>query len=418
MYSRFTPSPKRTFGFEDDPYTSGASEPIIPSFEAQPAGMPLQSQNLLMNQKGPLNPMQNPFEPGGANPRPTFNPEARDIANTLPGPDYREPTASVAPKPGVLDRYNEIIQNRPQRKALEDMINNAPKREDYKPGAFDRIAASLGGFSAGFRDPGKGVAVARDIRDNKYNQAESTYQDKLKNVGALAGMESEDIQQRLKGFDLERGEERDTRDFKQKQDEFNANQKHREDTLKAQGWDFYTDETTGKRIGENSVTGERKELGKIAESREEKTKREADVAAALAKSHESIANIGAQSRNYGADVRAKTAAGKLAAAARQLKPGDVNQKAYNDAADILTLNDIDDNDTDKVYYVDENTNRIIVQPNKEPGKYFGSGDSPAVRKAKEELRAKLGETYKSGMGNEGNKPSAAGGKTIDNWVVR
>jgi len=417
MYSRFAPSPKRTFGFEDDPYTSGASEPIIPSFDEQPAGMPLQSQNLLMNQRGPLNPMQNPFEPGGTNPRPTFNPEARDIANTLPGPDYREPTAPVA-KAGVLDRYNEIIKNRPQRTALEELVNNAPKREDYKPGAFDRIAASLGGFSAGFRDPGKGVAVARDIRDNKYNQAESTYQDKLKNVGALAGMESEDIQQRLKGFDLERAEERDTRDFGQKQVEFNANQKYREDTLKAQGWDFYTDETTGKRMGYNSVTKETKELGQITETLAEKNKRATDEAAAERTNRKDIANIGAQSRNYGADVRAKTAAGKLAAAARQLKPGDVNQKAYNDAADILTLNDIDDNDTDKVYYVDENTNRIIVQPNKEPGKYFGSGDSPAVRKAKEELRAKLGETYKSGMGNEGNKPSAAGGKTIDNWVVR
>jgi hypothetical protein len=353
----------------------------------------------------------------------TFNKPSFDPSVVAQGSLPQTPEVASA-RSSIMDEYNRLLADRPERARLREMMESAPQRKDYKVDKLSRIGAILGGAAAGFRDPSKGVELAQSIIDRPYNEAMQTYQDKLRNVGALAGMEGEDVRSRIEGLQIGRKEQTDERDFGQKQAEFNANQKYREDSLKAQGWDFYTDERTGKRIGENSVTGERKELGLIAETREEKTKREADVAKALAGSHERIAQIGATSRENVADKKAASASANLRARAQLLKPGDVNIKASNDLAALADIYELSVADMEKYVDVDEATNRIFVNDDR-TGKAFRN-DSERDLEIKAAMRQVLARTYGGGGGggaakDDMSKPSAshapAGGKVIGGWVI-
>jgi Tfp pilus assembly major pilin PilA len=255
----------------DDLVQRGIAPPPEP-IGTHPANAPLAMQNLLQRQQSPLSPQTSPFGPGGMLPRPTFDPSSVQ-QQELPS-QGTNPTVS---KPSVLDEYNKIIGARPDRTKLREMMEGAPRREDFKPNKLTRLGATLGGISAGFRDPSKGVELAQSMLDRPYNEASAEYDKKLRNVSALAGMESEDVQQRLQGFNLQRSDEKDTRDFDLRKQEFDAKMEE----FKERGWVKGTDENTGEVVYTNHrFPGQAIRGPKLNESIKEKTDREAKIAKA------------------------------------------------------------------------------------------------------------------------------------------
>lgn len=61
----------------------------------------------------------------------------------------------------------------PNNKAYGEFLNKGvPNRDDYKPGKLNRLAAILGGASAGYKQgPAMGAKFANDMLDSKYNEA-------------------------------------------------------------------------------------------------------------------------------------------------------------------------------------------------------------------------------------------------------
>lgn len=335
--------------------------------------------------------------------RPTFDPNSFSIAD-LPTP---EPPA----KPSFLDQYNAISGNRPQRDAFRQLVENAPTREQFQPNKMTRLGAILGGVSAGWKNPAAGVELAQSTLDRPFNEAQAEYDRKLKNVAGLAGMESEDIQQRLKGLDIEREEqryergerraeerdrradERDTRDYGLRVREFDARMGELED----KDWEKFTDEKTGEIGWTNRKTQQTIRGPKVNETLAESRAREDEIAATKQKGAEAIARIGATSRENVANIRASAseAAARYRAIASQMKPDDINKKAYNDMADIALIFGVGEDEINKHTSIDDTTGRISVNPNRTEGSIWRSADDANVIKLKDALRAKLHETYGS-----------------------
>jgi hypothetical protein len=78
-----------------------------------------------------------------------------------------------------------------------------PQRHDYDLGKWGKVGAALAGFGAGYQDPAKGVAVATGLRDAPYKRALTDYDNKLKNLGEVAGFEQDDRKNRMAGLKLE-----------------------------------------------------------------------------------------------------------------------------------------------------------------------------------------------------------------------
>jgi len=315
-YERFSLGRNRNlFGEENEPMVPQVPPPI----GTQPTNAPMQRDNFLLRQ-GPLNPVQSPFGPNGPAQRPTFDPTIAQI-----GGEELPPNAPPNPmsRPSILDEYDRIIGNRPERDELKRLMGSAPTREQFKPNKMTRLGATLGGIAAGFRDPSKGVELAQSTLDRPFNEAQAEYDKKLRNVAGLAGMETEDVQQRLAG--AREGEQlsRSDREFKQRQDEFTAEQKHRENALRAQGWHTYVDTKSGRLMAVHPDTNEQRDLGPsglTAKELEDQKAREAK------KEHEykigEIKEAGAQSQataKVGADSRVEISKDRLAAQTSRLQ---------------------------------------------------------------------------------------------------
>lgn len=126
--------------------------------------------------------------------------------NQLP----QTPKTSV---PTLSDKIREAMANRPQRTELESLIKNEPKREDYQPNKMTRLGAILGGISAGFKDPTKGVELAQSMRDRPYSEAMDAYERRMKNVSALAGLEGQDLNNTILGITSDEDARRSDRTF-------------------------------------------------------------------------------------------------------------------------------------------------------------------------------------------------------------
>jgi len=171
---------------------------------------------------------------------------------------------SQTPKPlSITDKINEILANRPDREALRAGMQNAPKREDYKPNKLSRIGAILAGASTGFRNPAAGVEVAQNIIDRPFNEANATYDKHLRDLGVLAGMEGEDVRTKISGVGMQ-----EDSDWKSKT--FNENVRQHEQgydldkkKFTQSGWYDVKNNVTGKMERRNSVSGEVQDIGKV-----------------------------------------------------------------------------------------------------------------------------------------------------------
>jgi hypothetical protein len=132
-----------------------------------------------------------------------------------PSPTFQEPSIDQRamedefPTPKTPESENEKWMKEALRlsgtkgsatMSYENMLKNRPRQEDYQPSGLTRAGAALSGFAAGMRDPGEGVRVARDIRDEPYNRARAEYGQDLGATGELANLERQDTSEKLKAL--------------------------------------------------------------------------------------------------------------------------------------------------------------------------------------------------------------------------
>lgn len=234
-------------------------------------------------------------------------------------PQFEIPQVTPAPQtPSVLDRMRAL--KNPQMDELAALLQSGgPKREDFKPGAMDRIAAALVGASAGFDNPIAGYKASREIMDEPYNKAYGDYETKLKTVGSLANLKEGELDRQMKMLDTEQRLTENDRTFEMRVKEFEARMKE----LEEKDWDVDTSDITGKKTWSNRKTGQVIEGPQLGESRKERTDREAAIAKALAEARKAEVDTRAEAQKSIADAnnaaKKEIAANKLSAASERLK---------------------------------------------------------------------------------------------------
>lgn len=103
----------------------------------------------------------------------------------------RLPTPEPVEEPSLQQNLARSYQRKrgPASSAYEQWLNNAPDREDYKPGTLDRIGAILSGGAAGWQRPGMGHVVADDILSSKYRRAQEDWSTKGSGLKDAYGLE-------------------------------------------------------------------------------------------------------------------------------------------------------------------------------------------------------------------------------------
>lgn len=90
-------------------------------------------------------------------------------------------------------RLQQAALNTPAMNAYQRYVANPPNPANYQPGKLGRLAATLGGFAAGWQDPARGVNLARNILDEPYQQALLQYQQRGKGLEQSALAEERGI---------------------------------------------------------------------------------------------------------------------------------------------------------------------------------------------------------------------------------
>jgi len=104
----------------------------------------------------------------------------------------------------IINRYRkELGGEQPALSKYRQAIQNTPQQQDYDLGKWGKIGAALSGFGAGYQDPAKGIAVARELREAPWQRALKQHETDIDNLGTEAEFEQKDRAARMKGLDLE-----------------------------------------------------------------------------------------------------------------------------------------------------------------------------------------------------------------------
>ena len=118
---------------------------------------------------------------------------ASDPANIQVEPSDIE-SANQDPTFDEIYRSMANVESGPKAKAYADYVAKVPTREMNQPGKMDKLAAILGGASEGyFGGAGRGIGLARNILDNKYNEAIQSYKLQEPGMRAAASQEESDF---------------------------------------------------------------------------------------------------------------------------------------------------------------------------------------------------------------------------------
>jgi len=123
-----------------------------------------------------------------------------DDVNSASDPADVEISSGTEEDPTFEEIYRNIanVESGPKAKAYSDYVTNVPTREMNKPGRLDRLAAILGGASEGyFGGAGRGINLAHNILDNRYNQAIEDYKVREPGMRAAAAQEESDLGKRV-----------------------------------------------------------------------------------------------------------------------------------------------------------------------------------------------------------------------------
>ena len=123
------------------------------------------------------------------------------------------PTAQMQPdpvsQPAQVENPDDIYMRRfkemtdtsgPAQEEYRKFIDTMPQREDYRPGKMRSFAAALAGGAAGFKDPGKGIAIAEHLRDQPYESAIQDFSLKAKGKQEAAQEERQSLTARRQLF--------------------------------------------------------------------------------------------------------------------------------------------------------------------------------------------------------------------------
>lgn len=121
-------------------------------------------------------------------PTPTFN---TPIVNTKSGV-----SEDTTPETDDDQFYKELMRMRqkegPAMSAYKTTLAAVPQQDDYRPSVMTRIAAGLGGFSEGLRDPARGIQTAMETNRSPYMNAMQDWTTKAKSQSEGAKIESDE----------------------------------------------------------------------------------------------------------------------------------------------------------------------------------------------------------------------------------
>ena len=121
-------------------------------------------------------------------------------ARMQPDTSY-QPAQSENPDDIYMRRFKEMTDTSgPAQEEYRKFIDTMPQREDYQPGKMRSFAAALAGGAAGFKDPGKGIAIAEHLRDQPYESAIQDFSLKAKGKQEAAQEERQSLTARRQLF--------------------------------------------------------------------------------------------------------------------------------------------------------------------------------------------------------------------------
>lgn len=125
-----------------------------------------------------------------------FAPTARMQPDTV-----SQPAQAENPDDTYMRRFKEMTDTSgPAQDEYRKFIDTMPQREDYRPGKMRSFAAALAGGAAGFKDPGKGIAIAEHLRDQPYENAIQDFSIKAKGKQEAAQEERQSLTARRQLF--------------------------------------------------------------------------------------------------------------------------------------------------------------------------------------------------------------------------
>jgi hypothetical protein len=186
------------------------------------------------------------------------------------------------PSPTSGSRFSQVYadladeKGGPAQQKYTNFLDTGPKREDYKPGKLNRLAAILGGISEGQLHGGAaGYKTSTGILDDSYNEAQkdwSTQADKLKEA---SGIEEKDMGRRVGILKDIIQEDRNRQSLDEIRNYHQGRLKNDADANKTRGIQYsdITDPTTGMKATYKLFPDGRREkidLGKGAQTVDEK----------------------------------------------------------------------------------------------------------------------------------------------------
>lgn len=142
---------------------------------------------------------QNVFAPNAPTPSRT-----RFGADLTPTFDAGSVTTPGTPEKDDERYYNDISSLMsnvgPGIQAYRQHLSQMPNRDDYRPSKWDRVTAGLAGMSAGMRNPGEGIRVARDINSQPWQNAMEDYAVQGSGLKERASMEQDELNSKLRAL--------------------------------------------------------------------------------------------------------------------------------------------------------------------------------------------------------------------------
>lgn len=125
----------------------------------------------------------------------------------------RLPIDSRIQEPTLLDRYREVIGNRPQRDALVSHLQEGgPNPDEYKPSWKRRLGAMLAGAAAGASNPQTGFQIAANIANRPYDDARFNFDKRTKELTSLNDIEGSNVDENLREIEIGRIMDADARE--------------------------------------------------------------------------------------------------------------------------------------------------------------------------------------------------------------
>jgi hypothetical protein len=124
--------------------------------------------------------------------------------------DWQYQAEQAAPRSNPMASFMDSLRGAygktPALDTYRKYLSQSPDAADYAPTKWDRLAAGLGGISAGLKDPAKGIQVAQGMNRSRYDTALKDYYAQAAPLKEAAGIEREGMQDRVKA--LLEGQER------------------------------------------------------------------------------------------------------------------------------------------------------------------------------------------------------------------